>query len=498
MTEIVQKYEKMNFALIAVGMILTAVFGEQGIKRKGKCSMKKRFATMLSVIFVMFIASVSASAKINVRLDAKPLEFDVEPVIINSRTMVPMRGIFEALGANVSWDDTTKTVTAVKGSDVIKTTIGSNIINVNSENIKIDAPSQIKDSRTLVPVRFISESLGYTVKWNETTSTVIILSRGELEVHFIDVGQADCALIIQGDDAMLVDGGNKADGPLILNYIKEQGVDDLDYVICTHGHEDHVGGLAYVIENVKTDIVIADNNYDSATFKNFISTVLNSGIDLKEPNVGETFSIGNSSVTITAPVSDYYSDYNDNSIVFRLAFGDNSFLFTGDAGERAEADILASNAYLYSDVLKTGHHGSRTATSIPFIFAVAPKYAVISCGAGNSYGHPHAETLTTFKRYGVQYFRTDEVGNIVAKSDGQSLTFSKTPKSAADFVSKPTQAVEVKEEQVVSGSYIGNKNTKKIHLASCRSLPAEKNRVYFNSVSDAVKQGYTACKNCKP
>lgn len=468
--------------------------------------MKKKLITSLLTLGLTLLTSVTALAGINVTIDSNPLTFDVEPQIMNGRTMVPMRAIFEALGASVDWDDGTKTVTAVRGSDVIKSTIGYNVIDVNGQGIEIDSAPIIKDGRTLVPVRFISESLGYRVKWEGATSSVHIISDDILEVHFIDVGQADCSLIIQGDDALLVDGGNKADGPMVLDYIKNQGIDDLDYVICTHGHEDHVGGLPYIIENIKTDIVIADNNYDTQIFNTFINAISQNGILMKEPVCGETFKIGASYFTIVAPVSAYYSDYNDNSVVFRLGYGDTSFLFTGDAGASAEADMLASGAFLYSTVLKTGHHGSYTATSIPFIAAVSPKYAVISCGAGNSYGHPHAQTMETFKKYGVQYFRTDEQGSVVAKSDGVNVAFSKTPKSAESFVTPQVQAptqsqvqTPVKQQiQEKIGSYIGNKNTKKLHLSSCHTLPAEKNRKYFNSVQEAINQGYTACKNCDP
>ena len=341
--------------------------------------MRKKFTTSLLVLGTTILLSLTACAKINVNLNSKPLNFDVNPEIMNGRTMVPMRGIFEALGAKITWDDATKTVTAVKDSDVIKVTIGKKSVDKNGEIMEIDAAPVIKDGRTLGPVRFISESLGYNVRWDDKTSTVYITSGENLEVHFIDVGQADCSLIIQGDDALLVDGGNKADGPLVLDYIKSQGVEDLDYVICTHGHEDHVGGLPYIIDNIKTDVVITDNNNDSGIFNTFINTISENNIEMKEPEAGESFNIGESSVTIVAPVSNYYSDYNDNSVVFRLVFGNNSFLFTGDAGVSAESDILSSGAYLHSDVLKAGHHGSHTATSIPFISAVSPKYAVISC-----------------------------------------------------------------------------------------------------------------------
>lgn len=382
--------------------------------------MKKRL-----IIFILAILTIPtvAFSKINVTVDMTPINFDVEPKILNNRTMVPMRAIFDALNADISWDDSTKTVTATKDSITIKTTIGSKEISINGKTKQIDTAPVIENSRTLVPIRFISESLGCRVSWDDNSKTVSVISNDLLQVHFIDVGQADSILLTKGDDAILIDGGNRADDETVYSYINNQGVDSLDYVFCTHGHEDHVGGLSYILENVKTDIVISDDNYDSKTFKKFISTANTKNIPIKEPNVYDTFSFNECTLEIVAPLSDNYSDYNDNSIVLRLTYDNTSFLFMGDAGFESESEILNAGINIDSDVLKVGHHGSRTASSKEFLSAVSPDIAVISCGRDNSYGHPHEETLSTLNSLSIPYYRTDELGSIIISSNGNKLLY---------------------------------------------------------------------------
>lgn len=381
--------------------------------------MKKQImAFILALITPTFV-----SAKINVTVDTVPVQFDVEPQIKNNRTMVPMRAIFDALGAEVYWDDTSKTVTATKNSLTVKTTIGSKEILINGDKKQIDTAPIIENSRTLVPVRFISESLGCRVLWDDFKKTVSVISDELLQVHFIDVGQADSILLIKGDDAALIDGGNRADDETIYSYINNQGVSSLDYIFLTHGHEDHVGGLPYILENVKTDIVISDNDYDSKIFKRFIETANIKSVPIYAPSTDTEFFLDDCIISVLAPIRYDYKDYNDSSTVLRLTYKNTSFLFMGDAGFEVEEDILNAGFNVNSDVLKVGHHGSKTASSKEFLNAVTPEIAIISCGTGNSYGHPHQETLNTLKELSVPYYRTDELGSIIISSNGNTLLY---------------------------------------------------------------------------
>lgn len=249
-----------------------------------------------------------------------------------------------------------------------------------------------------------------------------------LEVHFLDVGQGDATLVICGDGAMLIDAGNNSWGDDVCDYLEYQGVSDLDYVIGTHPDADHIGGLDTVIESFDCEMVIMpDYEKDTQTYEEVIHVMDEKGVELTYPETGTVYKLGEAVFTIVAPNGEYGSNANDYSVGILVEHGENRFLFTGDAEEDAEQDMLDSGIDLSADVFKTAHHGSNTANTEAFLEAVDPQYAVISCGEGNSYGHPHAETLNRLRAMGVQVFRTDEEGTIVVSSDGSSLTFNVPP-----------------------------------------------------------------------
>ncbi len=311
------------------------------------------------------------------------------------------------------------------------------------------------------------------------------VAEGTLEVHYIDVGQADAALVLCGGESMLIDGGNVADSSLIVSYLAEHGVEHLDYVVDTHAHEDHVGGLSGALAKYGADRVYAPvTEYDSKAFRDFVKYAG----DLTVPSPGDAWTVGTAAVTVLGPVR-AYDDTNNTSIVLRVNFGENSFLFTGDMERGAEADLLESGADVKADVLKVGHHGSSTSTSYPFLREVMPEYAVISCETGNSYGHPHEETLSRLRDADVTLYRTDMQGTVVATSDGKEISFAveKNP----DAVTNPTDGS-------AEDYYIGNLNSQVFHRPSCSGLPAEQNQTKFDTREDALDAGYTPCGRCKP
>jgi competence protein ComEC len=248
---------------------------------------------------------------------------------------------------------------------------------------------------------------------------------GMLEVHFINVGQADSIFIKQADKTMLIDGANNEDGQLIKQYINDLGVNNLDIVVGTHAHADHIGGLSYVMNAFKVGkVYFPKQTATSKTFENFVLATKKQELKFTNPVVGDTFKLGDATCTILAPNGSKYEDANDYSIVLKLEYGQNSFLLTGDAEKLSEQEIVKKGLDLKADVLKVAHHGSRTSSSKEFIDKVNPKYAIISCGKDNSYGHPHSETISRLNNKGIKIFRTDENGNIVAKSDGKNIIFS--------------------------------------------------------------------------
>lgn len=313
-----------------------------------------------------------------------------------------------------------------------------------------------------------------------------------LAVHFIDVGQADAALLVCGEHAMLIDGGNVADSSLVVSYLDGQGITALDYVICTHAHEDHVGGLSGPLNTCTAAHVLSPvTEYDSKAFRDFHKYTQAQGLELETPAAGDSFSLGDASVTVVGPLH-AYSDTNNTSLVLRVAFGETAFLFTGDMERQAEADLVEAETDLSATVLKVGHHGSDTSTSYPFLREVMPQYAVVSVGEGNSYGHPSRDALSRLRDAGTTVYRTDLSGTVVAVSDGASVTFT-TEKDAA-----PSPGRDAQPGASAARTYIGNANSKVFHLDACPNLPAEKNQVLFSAREDAVNAGYTPCGNCKP
>lgn len=247
---------------------------------------------------------------------------------------------------------------------------------------------------------------------------------GVLRVHFLDVGQGD-SILAQFPDGrnMLVDAGgnNKADS--VVDYLNRNGIKKLDFLAGTHPHEDHIGGLDTVIEKFEIGAVFMPKaTANTRTFRDVLTVVNDKGLKITAAKAGIVIlEEGDLSVKIVAPRGASYENLNNCSMVIHIKYGDIAFLLTGDAEELSEKEILASRTYVKAQVLKVGHHGSRSSTSREFIKAVKPEYAVISSGAGNDYHHPHPVTLEKLHDAGVTVLRTDEKGTIVFETDGREL-----------------------------------------------------------------------------
>ncbi|MEG0596619.1 MAG: ComEC/Rec2 family competence protein [Oscillospiraceae bacterium] len=325
--------------------------------------------------------------------------------------------------------------------------------------------------------------------------TEILPAGSTLEVHYIDVGQADAALVLCDGKAMLIDGGNVADSSRMVAYLKKQGVTRLDAVIATHCHEDHLGGLSGALNACGAGKVYCpETEYDSKAFRDFAKYVAAQGLSITVPTPDESFELGSATVTILGP-RQAQQETNNTSIVLRIDFGATSFLFTGDAQREAEADLLNAGCNLAATVLKVGHHGSNTSTTYPFLREVMPQFAAISVGKDNSYGHPDEDTLSRLRDAVATVYRTDLQGDIIATSDGMTVTM--TTAKTAQAPTNPTETDgQLSTIPPSTEGYIGNVNSHKFHLPTCGSLPAEKNRVPLESYELAIEKGFTPCKNC--
>lgn len=249
----------------------------------------------------------------------------------------------------------------------------------------------------------------------------------DLNIHFIDVGQADCTLIeLPNGETALIDGGNRGDSDLIVNYINELGIDFIDYVIATHPHEDHIGGLPKVIKNFEIGkIYMPKKSATSKIYKTLLNEIKTKGLKIQTA-IGfiEIINTPNLKFQILAPNSTDYNETNEYSVVNKLIYNNTSFLFTGDAEKDSEDEMLEHGYDLSSDLLKVGHHGGRTSSNDNFLKKVKPKFAIISCGKDNQYGHPHKEVLDRLKELNTEIFRTDNLGTILVKSDGKEISIN--------------------------------------------------------------------------
>jgi beta-lactamase superfamily II metal-dependent hydrolase len=247
----------------------------------------------------------------------------------------------------------------------------------------------------------------------------------QVKVHFIDVGQADSILLqIPGGQNILVDAGNNEDGPLVVEYLREQGVQKIDYLVATHPHEDHIGGMDNVIKNFEIGKVFMPNiQTTTKTFEDVLLALKAKDLKITTAKAGvSVLEQDNLKMNFVAPNKNNYEDLNNWSAVMRVQYGDTAFLLTGDAEQLSEKEMLAAGANLKADVLKIGHHGSNSSTGKKFLNAVAPEYAVISVGKDNDYGHPHKETLARLTKAGIKIYRTDQSGTIVFTSDGKNIS----------------------------------------------------------------------------
>lgn len=394
--------------------------------------------------------------------------------------------------------------------------------NVNQEDLENSETSE-ENKNTELPKDETTE--------DTKPEEIVIPKDSTFSVKFIDVDQADAALIECDGHYMLIDGGNKEDSDLIYTVLKEENIRHLDIMVGTHVHEDHIGGLPGALNYATTDLILSPvTSYDSKAFVDFVKYANKNGNGLVIPSVGNKYMLGSAEITILGLNAG--TDVNDTSIVLSVKYGLTTFLFTGDAEREAEQAILNAGFDLSSTVLKVGHHGSENSTTYPFLREIMPQYAVISVGKNNTYNHPTDNTLSRLRDAGVTVFRTDLNGDVFFVSDGENVSVSVEKEATYEQIMTPGKVVQNNSsdsgnnesskpsnsttnnntgsstnnnvgvtESSSETDYIANTNTKKFHYPTCSSVKKMKksNKWYYSGTRDElIGMGYDSCGNCHP
>lgn len=282
--------------------------------------------------------------------------------------------------------------------------------------VLISQNQEIQNYISNITSNSISENgISSTIQESENGTKTIVIGSGDvnnennLHVYYIDVGQADSILILNKNQSALIDAGNNDDGQDVVNFIKSKGITQLDYVIGTHPHEDHIGGLDDVINNIDADkIYLPKIQTNTKTYEDVLQAIQNKNQKISSFNKGNKFTIGDANLEVMTDSILNKENLNLSSNIIRMEFKGTSFLFTGDAETENEKNI----EWTQTDILKVGHHGSTTSTSQSFLNQIKPKYAIISVGKDNDYGHPKEKILQRLEKIGTEVFRTDECGTI--------------------------------------------------------------------------------------
>ncbi|XXF54581.1 ComEC/Rec2 family competence protein [Thermoanaerobacterium thermosaccharolyticum] len=436
--------------------------------------------------------------------------FSIIDLITHKKSTKPLFKVLLPLGMSL--------VMMVIGFANTPQTPSNNAINTKTEtavqvNKQTDNATKTSDEKTTTNIQNTTTNITKTDN-NEITKQNNTSISGTLKVHFINVGQGDSEFIqAPSGKTMLIDAGTNEAGNSVVSYLKNLGISRIDILVGTHPHEDHIGGMDNVINSFDIgQFYMPKVTTTTKTFEDVLTAAKSKGLSITTAKAGIILDLGSDiKAEMLAPNGTKYDDLNNYSAVIKLTYGNTSFLFTGDASSQSEEEMLNKGYNLKANVLKVGHHGSSSATTLPFLQAVNPKYAVISCGKNNDYGHPHKETMDKLKNAGIIVYRTDECGTIVATSDGNNISFNVKPgdynygssgKTSDNTYNSSSISVSVNSGKVyvdanghglIKGN-INSKGEKIYHLPGDPWYDRTKAEAWFKTEAEAQAAGYRPVK----
>ena len=355
-----------------------------------------------------------------------------------------------------------------------------------------------------------------------------VLAEEEFELHVLDVGQGQSVMIQADEHYILIDGGGRSTSSYVVSYLKQQGIEALDCIVLSHYEEDHMGGIIGVLSVFPCSVFLAPPYAGTGDlYQSLAVSTLSNGCGILHPEPGFEFSLGDAVFRVIGPQRTDYTTDNDLSLCVTIQYGVVRAIICGDAQHDSETDLVNSDENLKADIYVVNHHGSSTSSMDAFLEQVSPRYAIISCGKDNGYGHPSMETIQRLQNLNITMFRTDLQGEIIAYSDGADIWFNEEPCedwSAGDGIITFTppaeetgevndisrfheadpeidENTEANAEQEQEFQYVCNTNTKKFHKPNCSSVSQmkETNRLYTSlSREELIAEGYKPCGSCKP
>lgn len=410
-----------RFTRFAFRLNLNKANVARGRKRNFLCD-KTVTAGIIMLAITVFMLSYAAFAQYDIKIifNGERVQTSTAPIIENGSTLIPLRDVFESLGAEVVWDDEDRFAAAAKDGVLVQIYPDSGRFIKNGQETELPALPKITNGRIMVPLRALSEAFGYNVLWDGEEYTVSITSGKLMKVNFLDCGQADCAFLELPDGkCMLIDAAESSFGKTLEAYIRDKGYTHIDYVIATHPHSDHIGGMSHILESFSVGTFYMPNvPHTTKTYEKMLDALVENECECVYISTGYDIEIEPYSVKVLSPLLEEYIRMNNYSAVIKLSYKDTQIIFSADAEATAEEEMINGGFDLTADILKAGHHGSLTSTTHRYLNAVRPKDVVISVGRDNSYGFPSPAVLSQIEVIGARVHRTDLEGNITAISDG--------------------------------------------------------------------------------